>query len=115
MRLLGIVAGGLLYASVGHAQAAPRTADQLIARFRQAHESKALQSVLRLVYWGKAEPAMHASLERSVTADFKRAIKRMKVEFVPQPGADQGITSTSYLVGVKDGVYFLVTAEPVAR
>ena len=41
-----------------------------------------------------------------------RSIGRVQVEFLPQPGTDQQQRSTTYLVGVKDGVYFLLTAEP---
>jgi hypothetical protein len=155
--LLRIAVGGLLFASLGSARRGPaafdvrptqgsaRTADQLIAQFRRAHETRATGSILRLVYWGTAEPAVRRTMERSITADLDLVIKRislqplapdetleytqhgvtyrptlqpvgrMNVEFIPQPGRNQQVRSSSYLVGVKDKVYFLLTAAPVTR
>ena len=101
--------------------------------------------MLGLVYWGSAEPEMHRSVEHTIAADFGLVIKRislqplaanetleytqhgvtyrptlrpigrLQVEFLPEPGTDQRQRSTTYLVGVKDGVYFLLTAAPVTR
>ena len=80
--LLRIAVAGLLGASLGPAsprpdtpdqapaQAPPRTADQLIARFRKAHESRAIATILGLIYWGNAEPEMHRTMERNIAADF---------------------------------------------
>ena len=155
--LLRIAVAGLLGASLGPAsprpdapdqapaQAPPRTADQLIARFRKAHESRAIATILGLIYWGNAEPEMHRTMERNIAADFGLAIKgialqplakdqrleytrngvlyrptlrpvgQLKVEFLPEPGKDQQLRSSSYLVGIQDGVYFLLTAAPVPR
>ena len=143
-----IVLGGLLCALLGSAgpgQTPPRTADQLIAQFRKAHQARAIASMLGLVYWGTAEPEMHRSVEHTIAADSGLVIKRislqplaanetleytqhgvtyrptlrpigrLQVEFLPQPGTDQQQRSTTYLVGVKDGVYFLLTAAPVTR
>jgi len=143
-----IVLGGLLCALLGSAgpgQTPPRTADQLIAQFKKAHQTRAIASMLGLVYWGTAEPEMHRSVEHTIAADFGLVIKRislqplaanetleytqhgvtyrptlrpigrLQVEFLPQPGTNQQQRSTTYLVGVKDGVYFLLTAAPVTR
>ena len=143
-----IVLGGLLCASLGSAgpgQTPPRTADQLIAQFKKAHQTRAIASILGLVYWGTVEPEMHRSVEHTIAADFGlvierislqplganetleytqhgvtyrptlRPIGRLRVEFLPQPGTDQQQRSTAYLVGVKDGVYFLLTAGPGTR
>ena len=152
-----IVVGGLLCALLGSAgpgpaafglartPTPPRTADQLIAQFRKAHQTRAIASMLGLVYWGTAEPEMHRSVEHTIAADFGLVIKRislqplaanetleysqhgvtyrptlrpngrLQVEFLPQPGTDQQQRSTTYLVGVKDGVYFLLTAAAVTR
>ena len=88
---------------------------------------------------------MRRTMERSITADFDLVIKRislqplapdetleytqhgityrptlpalgrLKVEFIPHPGGNQQVRSSSYLVGVKDNAYFLLTAAPVTR
>src|ERR1051326_6665920 len=42
-----------------------------------------------------------------------RRVGRLTVEFVPGSGAAAGVTSTSYLVGVRGGVYYIVSAEAV--
>lgn len=45
-----------------------------------------------------------------------RPIGRMRVKFLPAKGTGQiRPTSTSYLVGIKDGTYLIVLAAPVAR
>jgi hypothetical protein len=154
--LFRVVAGGLLCASLGsqwspaaalegvRIQGAPHSADQLIAQFKQAHQTRAIASILGLVYWSTAGREMHQTMERSIAADFGRVIERitfqplatetleytrrgvtyrptlrpigrLQVEFRPQPGKGPEVRSSSYLVGVKDGIYFLLTAAPVPR
>ncbi|MFQ5904636.1 MAG: hypothetical protein ACE5JO_13205 [Candidatus Binatia bacterium] len=45
-----------------------------------------------------------------------RPMGRMRVKFSPAKGTGQiRATSTSYLVGIKDGTYLIVLAAPVAR
>ena len=124
---------------------APHTTDQLIQAFRVAHQKHSLAGVARLVYWGGTSQDMRRSSERAIADDFPmaivrvtmqplaqgemlqytkngvtyrptlRAIGRMKVEFVPRSSSTATETVTSYLVGIKDGVYYLLTAEQVSK
>ncbi len=123
----------------------PRTADQLIQRFRVAHQKHCVPEISRLIYWGGAANGLRLSTERHIADDFPMAIARvtieplaagemlqytkdgvtyrptlrpigrMKVEFLRGRDASGGVTATSYLMGVKDGAYYLLSAEPVQR
>ena len=123
----------------------PHTTDQLIQQFRTAHQKHSGPDIARLVFWGGASQDLRRSTERHIADDFPmriarvtvqplapderleytrdgvtyrptlRPVGRLTVEFVPGGGAAGGVTATSYLVGVKDGVYCLLSAEPVRR
>ena len=124
---------------------APHTTDQLIQQFRTAHQKRSIPDVARLVFWGGASQDLRRSTERHIADDFPmriarvtvrplapderleytrdgvtyrptlRPVGRLTVEFVPGVGTAGGVTATSYLVGLKDGVYYLLSAEPVRR
>jgi hypothetical protein len=127
------------------ASRAPHTADQLIQQFRASHQKHSRPDIERLVFWGGAAQELRRSTERHIADDFPltiarvtirplatderleytkdgvtyrptlRPVGRLTVEFVAGSGAAGGVTSTTYLVGVSDGVYFIVSAEPVRR
>ena len=124
---------------------APHTADQLMQQFRAAHQKHSLPDIERLVFRGGAAAELRRSTERHIADDFPltiarvtisplatderleytkdgvtyrptlRPVGRLTVEFVPGSGVAGGITSRSYLVGVRGGIYYIVTAEPVRR
>jgi hypothetical protein len=124
---------------------APHSSDDLIRRFRAAHQKHSLPEIERLVFWGGAAQDLRRSTERHIADDFRltiarvtiqplaaderleytkdgityrptlRPVGRLMVEFDPAGGAAGGVTSTTYLVGVRAGNYYIVSAEPVRR
>ena len=113
--------------------------------FRRAHESRDAEAILRLVYWQGTDGETRKSVEEGVAADFGLPIKsirmeslaaddkleytrsgvtyrpnlapvgKMRVEFEPPAGGQLTAQSSGYLIGVKDGAYFIATAAPVSR
>ncbi len=119
----------------------PTTSLELIEQFTDAHLANDLEGILRLVYWAGADAQHKAVFEDAVQADLGRPIAKVHVA---ELDADQtleytrdgvvyrpnlppigwlhvefeemrdGIIGASYLVGIEDGVYVLVTAAPVS-
>ena len=109
-------------------------------RYREAHQSKDVPKAMALVYWAGVDEQIRASLERNFRGDLQRVlrdvqvippaqgtlteysrggvtyrpnlavVKTLVVQF--EKGAD-GVTSTTYLLGMKDGRLFITTAVAV--
>ena len=122
---------------------APHTADELIQRFRAAHQTHSVADIARLIYWGGVGDYVQRSTERQLVDDFPLPIarvtirllsvdeipqygrdaktarpaipvtRRMRVDFVPGSASSGGVTARSYLVGVKKGTFYIVSTEPV--
>ena len=127
------------------AQSAPRSRDQLIARIQQAFDRHSIDEMRQLVFWGRADATTRESFDRHAAGDFDVQVGRISVEpvrpteqleyrvngiayrptlpplgrvnidFVVPAGARARSRSTSYLFGVRDGAYYLLTAEPASR
>ena len=122
---------------------APRSTDQLMQHFRAAHDHRDLAAMGDLFCFDPAAPAMPLGTTALLKADFTRAIVRLsmqpvgngqkfeyvqdgvtyrptlppigwlKIEFEHGPGAKP--ESTSMLVGVSGGVYYLLSGAAVRR
>ena len=121
----------------------PRTADELVEQFRAAHGAHSVVNIARLIYWGGLGDYLQRATERQIVHDFPLTIarvtiqllsadempeydkgvrtyhppipttRRMTVEFLPGSAASGGVASRSYLVGVKKGIFYLVSTVPV--
>ena len=117
-------------------------AAQLIRNFRVAHERHDAAAIEKLFYWGNSDSVTRNSTDRAIRADFGMSVKTLAIEPLAQhemlsykmkgvtyrpslppighlkvtfrPPANGLVTSqaTTYLVGVHNGVYMLVTAVP---
>ena len=122
---------------------APRTADELIQRFRAAHQARSVADIAHLIYWGGVGEYVQRSTERQIVDDFPLTIARvtiqllsadefphysndaktyrpailvthrMRVEFLSGSASSGGVTARLYLVGVKQGTFYLIRTEPV--
>jgi hypothetical protein len=111
--------------------------------FRQAHEKRDVEAVYRLVYSEGVDAKTRESFTNGVSADFGLPVKRifieqlaedekleytlsgvtyrpnlkpigrMRVEFAAPPDGQPAVQTSGYLIGVKDGSHFVVTATPV--
>jgi hypothetical protein len=112
--------------------------NQILTAFRAAHESKKIDEVARLVRFQTQDSARRASWLKDVTAAFPSKISSIKivpfaeyafvlpeserkrlaatmkpanwllVEFAPQQSDSGRSESTSYLIGLENGAYFIV-------
>jgi hypothetical protein len=117
------------------------SAAEFLERYRSAHDSGDVESFLALVCRDEADPDALELLRMSAEEDFSRAL--LRVELTP-PSSDQILEYTvhdvryvpnlevsamllvtvqaengdeawtSYLVGIKDGRYHVVTSRPAA-
>ena len=128
--------------SVSAQSPAPKSEKELIARVQQAFDHQSIVEIRQLVYWGKSNPDAKTSFDRLASSDFSqkpgkisiaplganeklqytlngityvptlKATGRMTIDFVVPPGAKMKASSTSYLIGTRNGGYYLLTAEP---
>jgi len=114
----------------------------LIQRFRAAHQTHSVADIRRLIYWGGVGEYVQRSTERQIVDDFPLTIarvtiqllsadeipqysndaktyrpaipvtRRMRVEFLPGSASSGGVIARSYLVGVKQGTFYLIRTEP---
>jgi hypothetical protein len=121
----------------------PSTPDELAAAVKRAFETRAVDALLGLFYWEGVDEPTRASLERVLGKDVQAGygvaavtirdpdpdditrytlggvtyepnlpvVKELEVRFEPNPA---GATSDELKVGTSNGVYYLVTATPVA-
>ena len=131
-------------AGVAAQSAPPKNANELIARVQQAFDHRSLAEMRQLVYWGRSNADAKTSFDRLASTDFNqkpakisiaalganekleytlngityrptlKAAGRVTIDFVVPPGAKMTGSSTSYLYGVRNGGYYLLTAEPAA-
>jgi hypothetical protein len=129
------------YARVDHgvSEGAP-SQERLASLFREYSEAADLERLYRLVYWSGEQGNLRENYRRFVEKDFPETIER--IEIVPLPGDDSphymqgGIQyrpnldpigrlvvqfkprrdfsyNSQYLVGKKEGRYYIVLASPV--
>ena len=113
-----------------------------IKEYQRAHEQRDVDGAMNLVYWQGVNEDIKQNFIGNFKDDFKMEIEKLEmvrppenqmtqytsqgktfktnldvkkvfiVHLKPQPGAVQ-ITYTKYLIGVKDGKYYITTAVPV--
>ena len=141
VRLLAAISV-IIVSSTPRVAASQAGAEQLKKSFRVAHDRRDADAIERLFFWGSSDSATRNSTDRAIRADFGMSIKSIAIEPLAQhemlsytlhgasyrpslppighlkvtfqPPASGLVTSqsTSYLVGVRNGVYLLVTAVP---
>jgi hypothetical protein len=125
--------------------AAPRSAAELAARYRQAHDTKDIDAIAQLFFWGASTSKNRELVMSFIMQDVAHAIRgvsvkpidstdltrytqngvsyqttlaptaKLVIDFLPREEGGRKYTSeqTSYFIGVRNGEYWLATAEPV--
>ncbi len=130
-----------LVCGAGTVSAQSPAEQELIRAYRAAHEAKDIGRAMILVYWAGVPDDIRASFQRNFQQDFARKISTVQVvpreanqltEYTRQgrtyrtnlevvgnlvvrfepPQAD-GVTSTTYPLGTRDGKLFITTAVVV--
>lgn len=114
--------------------------NDLVSRYRQAHQTKDQDTLFGLVYWSQAEDKIQAMAKASLQEDLTRqlasvevvalsddditqytlkgvryettlpAAGKLQVKFETESGGSI-VTASGYLVGIKDGRAFIVTSQ----
>jgi len=136
--LLALMLGSIM----GCQSQSPNPESDFLKAFQQAHAQKNLNAAMKLVYWEGVEPDIKKSVEDSFKDDFALEIEKLEmvapsenqmtqytkagrtfktnldvkkvlvVNFKAQVGLAQ-VHNTKYLIGEKDGKYYITTAVRV--
>lgn len=120
----------------------PMSEEAFMSEYRRAHERHDLEAAMKLVYWDGVGEDIKQNLRANFKDDFKLNLEKLEmipppkdevtqytlhgktyrtnldvkkvfvVHFKRQLGPSQ-INNTKYLIGVKDGKYYITTAVPV--
>lgn len=112
---------------------------ELIEAFKKAHNNKNVDELMKLVYWGKATEQTKKGIRESLKYDINHSISNIYIGQLPDnltteytlgsitykinlklikelnvlyESNESGITRTSYLIGIRNGKYFIATAAP---